>query len=363
MPGVIDNSVHPNIRRQVEDAMAAHGVPGMAVAYQRANGPVSRLTLGVDAAGEPVQIDSLFALASVTKLATALAVLQFVDRGQISLDAPLSNFLPEARAARPGVSIRRLLCHTSGLPYDVDMTWVRSATKVDWHGFARACLTTDPLDDPGLRVQYSNVGYGLLALLLERLTRHSFRSVMAARVLGRLGVEGYLGTEPPRLPMLVADVRGEWVGTPYEPFNTTFWRSLGLPWGGLVTTVDGALSLVRAYRPGPESIVSDSTLATAVSNQTGDLAGGFVPPLVWPRCWWGLGPDLHDQKYPHWAPATSSSETYGHSGASGALAYLDPTTDVAWAILGTRTADNGWLVRWGPRIGEAIIESLVGPSG
>ena len=179
MPDVIDPPVHPNIRRQAEDAMTSHGVPGIAVAYRRGNGPVSRLVLGVDQAGQSVQFDSLFAVASVTKLATALAVLQFVDRGEVGLDAPLANFLPEARAARPGVTIRRLLSHTSGLPYDVDMGWVRTAARVDWNGFARACLSTEPRDGPGLRVQYSNVGYGLLAVLIERLTRHSFRSVRA----------------------------------------------------------------------------------------------------------------------------------------------------------------------------------------
>ena len=360
MPVVTDQPVHPEIRRQVDAAMSAYSVSGMAVAYQRADNPATILTFGEDPAGRPVQPDSLFAVASVTKLATALAVLAFVDRGQLSLDASLSNFIPEARAARPGVTIRRLLSHTAGLPCDVDMTWVRTAAKVDWHGFARACLTTDPVESPGTCVQYSNVGFGLLAVVIERFTRHSFRSVVDSRVLGRLGVEGYLGIEPPRVPMSVADVRGEWLGTKFEPFNTPFWRSLGLPWGGLVTTVGGALSLVRAFRPGSGAGISDSTLADAVSNQSGELSGGFLPPLVWPNCWWGLGPDLHAQKRPHWVPSAASPWTYGHSGASGALAYLDPTNDIAWAIAGTRTADNGWLVRGGPRIGQAILESFVG---
>jgi CubicO group peptidase (beta-lactamase class C family) len=348
----------PDVRRLAVELMASHGVSGLAVAFQYGDGPVIHLSLGADKSGQPVVADSLFAVASITKLATALVILQFVDRGEIGLDTPLSAFLPEARAARPGVTIRRLLSHTSGLPYDVDMAWVRTAQKVDWNGFARACLTTELREGSGRQVQYSNVGFGLLAVLAERLTRHSFRSILAARVLGPLGIEGYLGSEPARRPMLVDDVRGEWVGTPYEPFTTAFWRSLALPWGGLVITVDGAIRLVRAFRTGHGSIVSDRLLREAVTNQTGDLAGGFAAPLIWGRGYWGLGPDLRDHKNPHWAPASSSPETYGHSGASGALAYLDPSLDLAWAILGTRTADNGWLVRWGPRLGAAIIESL-----
>ena len=343
--------------------MAALDVPGLAIAYRQSEGPISRLTIGTDASGRPLQHDSLFPVASITKLATALVVLQFVDRGEIDLDASLSSFLPEATAAHPGVTIRRLLSHAAGLPYDADLTWVRMVAKVDWNGFARACLSTELALTPGSRVRYSNVGYGLLALVVERLTRASFRSVVVERVLSLLGIEGYLGTEPPRAPMLIKDIRGDWVGTDYEPFTTAFWRSLGLPWDGLVTTVDGALALVRAYRSHSRSFLSASLHAAAVSNQNGDLAGGFAAPFVWSQCWWGLGPDLRDQKSPHWAPATSSPQTYGHSGATGALAYLDPTVDVAWAIIGTRTANNGWLVRWGPRIGDAIIEAFVGGRG
>jgi beta-lactamase class C len=96
-------------------------------------------------------------------------------------------------------------------------------------------------------------------------------------------------------------------------------------------------------------------LVQAVSNQTDDLSGGFVPPLVWPHAWWGLGPDLRDSKVPHWTPATASPLTFGHAGESGALAYCDPSRGVTWAILGARTASNGWLLRAGPTIGAAIL--------
>src|SRR5579859_2555443 len=350
--------VDPRVRQQAEEAMAAFDVPGLAIAYRQSDGPVSRVFIGADADGRSVDFDSLFPVASLTKLGTALVVLQLVDRGEIDLAAPLSSLLPEANAARPGATIRRLLSHAAGLPYDIDLTSLGRVAQVDWNRFARACLNCELATPPGRQVQYSNVGYGLLALVVERHTRASFRSVLAGRVLGPLGIEGYLGTEPPRPPMLIKDVRGAWVGTKSEQFTTPLWRSLGLPWGGLVTTLDGALALVRAYRSSSPSFLSAPILSAAVSNQNGDLAGGFAPPLVWSKCWWGLGPDLHDQKNPHWAPASSSRQTYGHAGAAGALAYLDPTLDLAWAIIGTRTADNGWLVRGGPRIGEAIIESI-----
>jgi len=201
------------------------------------------------------------------------------------------------------------------------------------------------------------VGYGLLAVLVARLTGHTFTDALGSLVLDPLGVEGYLGAEPPRQPAALAGVRSSHVGTPLEPYNSPFWRSLALPWGGLVTTVEGALRLVRAFRGVPTGFLSDSTRADATNNQTGDRAGGFLPPLIWRHSPWGLGPELRDAKSPHWAPAQASPISFGHSGASGCVVWADPTADVAWAVCGSRTADNGWLVHRAPALGAASLEA------
>src|SRR5262249_17300011 len=159
---------------------------------------------------------------------------------------------------------------------------------------------------------------------------------------GPLGVEGYLGAELPRPPAVVADARGEHAGGGLEPFNSPFWRSLALPWAGLVTTVDGALALVRAFWSAPPRFLSPALRSEAIRSHTGDLGGGFVAPLIWSPCPWGLGPDVLGRKAPHWAPPEAGLDSFGHSGASGALAWAAPDRGVAWAILGARTADNGW---------------------
>src|SRR6185503_7846656 len=139
-------------------------------------------------------------------------------------------------------------------------------------------------------------------LIVEQQTSQPFPAALEALVLAPLGIEGYLGGELPRAPVTLADVRSSHAGTALEPFNSAFWRSLALPWAGLVTTASGALGLVRAFRGIPSGFLSPGLLARATSNQAGDLSGGFMPPLIWPRCWWGLGPELRDSKDPHWAP-------------------------------------------------------------
>jgi beta-lactamase class C len=344
------------VRDVVAEAMQRGQAPGLALAVARGDRPIEYLIAGADALGTPLTRDTLFPVASITKLATALAVLRLADSGALALDDPLDQHLPSAAAAEPGVTLRKLLCHTSGLPLDVSASSAPYTRGLDWATLATASLLTSLEAPPDTRVQYSNVGYGLLAVVVEQRTGKDFSSALADLVLGPLGVEAYLGVEPPRAPAVLAGVRGEHSGTDLEPFNSAFWRGLAFPWGGLVTTVDGALGILRAYQGVPAGFLSPAIRAEAIRGHTGDLGGGFITPLIWSPCPWGLGPEVRGQKSPHWTPPAAGPDSFGHSGASGALAWAAPAHDVAWAILGARTADNGWLLRRGPSIGAAILK-------
>src|SRR5690349_1152813 len=111
--------INQNVRNTVEHVMREARVPGMVLAIARGEQPPDILALGDDALGRPLARDTLFPVASVTKLATALAVLRLADDGALALDDQLSEHLPNALAAQHGVTIRTLLCHTSGLPIDL----------------------------------------------------------------------------------------------------------------------------------------------------------------------------------------------------------------------------------------------------
>jgi beta-lactamase class C len=348
--------VDEKIQHAVEEVMRAARVPGMVVAMARGEQPASVLALGEDGRGRPLERYSLLPVASITKLATALAVLRLAEDGALTPDDQLSEHLPEALGAQQGVTIRALLSHTSGLPIDVAPKLAPYARGLDWPRLRAACLETPLEAPPGTRVQYGNVDYGLLAAVVERRTGREFADALRDLVLGPLAVEAYLGAEPTRAPAALSDVRGSHRGGELEPYNSAFWRSLALPWAGLVTTAEGALALVRAFQGAPAVFLRPDTRAEATRDQTGGLAGGFVEPLYWSPCPWGLGPDLRGDKMPHWAPAEAGPDSFGHSGASGCLAWAAPAPGVAWAMLGTRTADSGWLLRRAPAIGAAIVE-------
>ncbi|HEU4326697.1 MAG TPA: serine hydrolase domain-containing protein [Roseiflexaceae bacterium] len=344
------------VRAAVSQVLDAGQVPGIVVAVARGAATPWCVAVGSDADGRALEQDTLFPVASVTKMATGLVVHRLVERGDLHLDDLLSDHLPAAAAAQRDVTLRTLLCHTSGMPLDVPESEAPYAAGLSWDVLRGACLQTPLEAPPNTRVQYSNAGYGLIGAVVERVTGQAFADALADLVLAPLGIEAYLGSEPPRQPARLAKVRSRHAGTALEPYNTPFWRSLALPWGGLYTTAAGALAIVRAYADHPAGLLRSATRAEAIADHTGGLAGGFAPPLMWNPCPWGLGPEVRGTKDPHWVTPHASSASFGHSGASGCLAWCDPAAELAFAILGARPADSGWLLRRGPAITEAIYQ-------
>ena len=128
-----------------------------------------RFTYADDA--PPVQADTIFDLASVTKVVatTAMAMLLY-ERGQLPLDIPVGHFLPDfvaraprhQQATREAVTLRMLLAHSSGLPAYEKLFEVATSREE----LVRAALTTRLVAEPGTRTEYSDVGFILLGEVL-----------------------------------------------------------------------------------------------------------------------------------------------------------------------------------------------------
>ncbi|MDT5333068.1 MAG: hypothetical protein QOF31_4365, partial [Mycobacterium sp.] len=167
---------------------------------------------GSPAPAEPMTEDTIFDMASLTKpLATATAVMQLYEKGQVAFDDPVQLYLPGFNTAndpqRAKVTVRMLLTHTSGETGDVDLKdpWgLDEADKIE--GLHRA--QTTPLESgPGERFRYSDINFILLGALIENVTgetedvyvaQHVFaplgmaetRYLAAAKVCGRYAVRG-----------------------------------------------------------------------------------------------------------------------------------------------------------------------------
>ena len=130
-------------------------------------------------------------------------------------------------------------------------------------------------------------------------------------------------------------------GAVAQQYNDPDRRYLGKPSGGLITTVEGALNLVRAFEWPPIALeIPKALLTEATTDQTAGLAAQHgdlylpIPP-------WGAGPEIRgqgQQKHDrHYSPNVASANSFGHFGASGSLAWCDPVAGIAWAVLSTRT--------------------------
>ncbi len=144
----------------------------------------------------PVEEDTIFQLASVTKQFTAAAVMLAVRKGLLSLDDELIKFFPELEKYK-GVTVRHLLTHTSGIPdYFDDADWFTELWKKEDRvpsndEIVRFVLETkaEPYGAPGEKFEYSNTGYNLLALIVERLSGVPFEEFLRKNIFELAGMD------------------------------------------------------------------------------------------------------------------------------------------------------------------------------
>jgi len=288
----------------------------------------------------------------LTKLAVALAILRLADQGRLNLDDELRTYVPDASAALPGVSIRRLITHSAGIPADFPGTWDYDE-RLTWPGIVQGLLQVVLDTPPGTRVMYDNCGYGLLGVVLERMTGKSFHQAVKDLVITPLSLDAYLGEEPPRLPIYLDDPADDNAGTPIELWNTPFWRRLGEPWGGMVASPASALALLHAFLGTPEGFLKLQTASDAIRDQAGGIGGGFNLQQ-WEHCPWGLGPEIITHNMHHWMEPGMPGGVIGHGGYSGCCVFYDPISKVSWSVHGTSSAATNWF----PEVFREIRENI-----
>jgi CubicO group peptidase (beta-lactamase class C family) len=168
-------------------ARARRGVPGLAVGLIGPGGWRHEFAVGVaDAAsGRPVEPGALLPVASIGKAMTAVALLREHDAGRVGLDDPVHRHLPWLPLPTPfgPISLRHLLAHTAGIVAGMEGS---PSPTVE----ARALAQTPPGWPPGERARYSNVGYAVLGLVLERVAGASYEQAIRRHVLEPCGMTG-----------------------------------------------------------------------------------------------------------------------------------------------------------------------------
>ena len=236
-------------------------------------------------------VDRVGRWASITKVVTALATLSAADAGRLDLDEP---------AGPPGATVRHLLAHAAGLPFE----------------------GRTPIAAPARHRTYSNAGFDLLGELLAERHRRPIADVLATEVLA-----------------------------PLDAWGTTLVdrASQGLE-GSLADLAALARELLRPTLLAPTT--ADAMRTVAFPGLAGVLPGvGRFDPLDW-----GLGVELRGAKTPHWTGRRNAPATFGHFGGSGSLLWVDPAADLALVVLTDREFGPWALEAW-PPLADAVLDA------
>jgi uncharacterized protein YbbC (DUF1343 family)/CubicO group peptidase (beta-lactamase class C family) len=324
--------------RTIGQAIAQHNIPG-AVYHLERNGKVYEKAYGHRALvprAERMTRDTIFDAASLTKVvATTPAIWLLIERGKVALDAPVNRYIPEARG---DITIRHLLTHTSGLRPDLDLVQ-------PWSGYDTAiglAVKEEPINAPGYVFRYSDINFELLGEVVRRVSgepldtfakREIFeplgmRDTMFRRSGGRRDAAHTAGVDAgATAPTEFAD--GVMLrGIVHDPTA----RRMGGVAGhaGLFTTAADLAKYARMLLRGGAPIFKRETVEAMTSVQT--------PPNVLVRRAGGF--DL-DSGFSRPRGALFPLGSYGHTGFTGTILWIDPTSRTFYIFLSNRVHPNG----------------------
>ncbi|WP_417513396.1 serine hydrolase domain-containing protein [Minwuia sp.] len=317
--------------------------------------------------GRPTRRDTIFRIFSMTKPMTGVAVMMLRDEGHLTLDDPISGFIPGfarmqimdddgalSEATTP-ITIRHLLTHTSGLTlplsYDGPLTEHYKANGLEGMRSSGTMeevigkLASMPIAfEPGTRWNYS-MGQEVLGRLVEVVSGQPFDQFLRQRIFEPLGMAD-TGFHVPAdkvnrfCSVYPAPDKGE--NPPLDRWDSS--RFLSPPdfpsgGGGLVSTVDDYLAFARMLAEGGKGILAPETIAEMRSNhlpEGADMAAMGVTEFSGDR-WSGFGFGLTMSTMVDAGAAGSRGPAgeYGWSGAAGTFFFNNPELDVT-AILMTQ---------------------------
>ncbi len=263
LSGTLDAAIQETIRKQRIVGMSAVVVSGgqrvLATGYGFADRE-RRI---------PVTVDTAFPIASVTKLFTATAVMQLVERGAIDLDSPVSRYLPQLARAGAGREpvVRELLTHHSGLTGNVMEGFeLKVPDPAAFRDVPRLLAALPPASIPGTVFAYCNAGYSLLGCLVEAAGGAGYTEAV------RNGILEPLGMNATRFFLAPSDAEGAAMG--YEGrTRVPVYPIRDLPAGGLFSTAaDMERFMGYVMDRGRDGVLGRDAFAEMVRRQNAGVA-------------------------------------------------------------------------------------------
>ncbi len=344
-----------SVERFVDRIIEQGRVTGAGAAIAIDGQPVFSYLAGNARPGTPASDETLWPLASISKLYTVSMVVSLIEDGLLTLGTKVCEILPDfTRDGREAITLRHLLTHTAGLAYEPGNLAELFQANADWvaqmaHGY------TDPLlFPPGAGQHYSDTGIGLAALMAVTVTGIEFPELIRARVLEPGGLTQTFMPPPDRELGRIAQVAKVLAeGTDWAHYNSVYGVQTAHPAYGTVATLDDALRFMLLFDPhGARRLHSAAATAAMISDQAHAYSLFFTPreAPAQPIANWGLGFILKDRSADS---GIASPESFGHEGASGCVIWCDPQQRVSLAFVSNSHLLGG-IPEWTARMEAAI---------
>jgi CubicO group peptidase (beta-lactamase class C family) len=352
-----DSAKLAKIRERTQAFVDQGDIAGAVTVAGRTSGIVSHEAVGLLnlESKTPMPKDAIFRIASMTKPITATGIMILADEGKLSIEDPVEKYLPEFRGqmlvaertretltlkkpARP-ITLRDLLTHTSGLPAPppglADLYTKRDRTLAE----GVMAFSQRPLEfEPGTKWSYCNTGIDTLGRIIEVVSGMHYEEFLKKRIFDPLEMNDttfYPTAEQfDRVATTYGKKDGKLVATPNAIIALPNGSRYPIPAGGLYST---GTDLSRFYRMflgngalGKIRILKEESVKNMTTNHTGDLKAAFTPGM-------GFGYGWAVVREPQGVTGMLSSGSFGHGGAFGTQAWLDPSRDLFMVLLIQRT--------------------------
>jgi CubicO group peptidase (beta-lactamase class C family) len=295
----------------------------------------------------------MFDLASVSKVvATTIMAMVLYERGLLDLESPIVGVLPEFRgddARRQEITFQHLLAHSSGLPA-YEKLFQRAKTKDE---LLAEAFAVELKYDPGTHAEYSDIGFILLGVALERVAEEPLDQFCQRQVFGPLGMSHTTFNPAPSRRMQIPPTaddktfRGRVIQGEVQDENASVMGGVAAH-AGVFSTASDIATFAHAMLHGGTPLFRPETVALFTRRQ--NSPSGTSRALGWDT------PSGQSQSGKYF-----SRSSFGHLGYTGTSLWIDPERQVSVTLLTNRTwpdCSNQAIKEIRPRFHDAVMEAL-----
>ena len=348
---------NPAIRAAIEKFIDAHDISGAVTVVVTKDKVLALDSIGLAdiARQKPMQPDTLFWIASMTKPLTAVSILMLQDEGKLNVTDPVEKFIPEFAALKTPaglpahITIEQVLTHTSGLG-EGDTNAIKTAHTL--RDLISVYLASPMLYEPGDHWRYTQSGINVAARIVEVASGRSFNDFVADRILKPLGMKNttFYPNKKQRSHLATPYIKDKQTGAltaaPYAAYGAKEQPPFGN--AGLFSTgPDYARFCQMLLSSGTfrgKRYLSPAAFQQLTSVHTGELKTGFLQTEEYGNrgmnYGWGIGVAILKAPHPGVAEMLSPG-TFGHGGAWGTQAWIDPLRGLAYILMVQRPGVNG----------------------